>query len=136
MMELVPVTTGLFELAADGRGQLLGGHCGACARMHFPATANCPYCSADTCEARPLSPYGTLCLFTTVVNRPPGYAGDVPFGFGVVELPEGLRVIARLTETDPGRLAFGMRVRLAFVPLHVDGDGRQVMTYAFAPQAD
>jgi uncharacterized OB-fold protein len=134
MMDAVPVTAGLFELGAGDTGYLLGGHCGACARIHFPATANCPYCSAEGCETRALSPHGTLCLFTTVVNRPPGYAGEVPFGFGVVELPEGLRVIARLTETDPERLAFGMPVRLTFVPLHINDDGRQVMTYAFAPQ--
>jgi len=57
----------------------------------------------------------------------------VPFGFGVVELPEGLRIISRLTEADPDRLCLGMAVRLAIVPLHVDADGRQVMTYAFAP---
>ena len=135
MIDSVPVTAGLFELGAEGMGHLLGGHCGACARIHFPATANCPYCSGEGCETRSLSPHGTLCLFTTVVNRPPGYAGEVPFGFGVVELPEGLRVIARLTETDPDRLAFGMPVRLTFVPLHVDDDGRQVVTYAFAPSA-
>ena len=132
----VPVNAGLFELAPDGTGNLLGGFCGACGRVHFPPTANCPYCSADGCQVRPLSSDGTLCLFTSVVNRPPGYAGEVPFGFGVVELPEGLRIIARLTETDPDRLAFGMPVRLMFVPLHVDADGRQVITYAFAPSAD
>ena len=32
---------------------------------------------------------------------PPGYLGEVPFGFGVVELDEGLRVLGRLTESDP-----------------------------------
>jgi uncharacterized OB-fold protein len=131
----VPVTAGLFELEADGRGRLLGGACGACGRLHFPATADCPYCSAEGCTTRALSGQGTLCLFTTVINRPPGYSGAVPFGFGVVELPEGLRIIARLTETDPERLAFGIPLRLTFVPLHVDEEGRQVMTYAFAPQA-
>jgi uncharacterized OB-fold protein len=131
----VPVTAGLFERDADGGGRLLGGACGGCGRLHFPATRDCPYCSAEGCTTRALSGQGTLCLFTTVINRPPGYSGEVPFGFGVVELPEGLRVIARLTETDPERLAFGMPVRLSFVPLHVDDDGRQVITYAFAPQA-
>ena len=58
----------------------------------------------------------------------------VPFGFGVVELPEGLRLITRLTETDPARLAFDMPMRLTIVPLHVDADGREIVTYAFAPE--
>jgi uncharacterized OB-fold protein len=133
-MESTPVTGGVFELAADGTGRLLGGHCAACGRSHFPAGPDCPYCSAEGCTTRALSERGTLCLFTTVLNRPPGYAGDVPFGFGVVELPEGLRLIARLTETDLDRLDFGTPVHLTFVPLHVDEEGRQVMTYAFAPE--
>jgi uncharacterized OB-fold protein len=135
-MESIPVCAGLFELDADGGGRLLGGRCGACGRHHFPATDLCPYCSADGCATRALSRRGVLCLFTTVVNRPPGYSGEVPFGFGVVELPEGLRVIARLTETDAARLDFGMPVHLTFVPLHIDDAGRQVMTYAFAPDAE
>ena len=132
-MQSIAVTAGLFELGADGTGQLLGGHCGACGRIHFPAGADCPYCSAEGCTTRALSDRGTLSLFTTVLNRPPGYTGDVPFGFGVVELPEGVRLIARLTETDSSQLDFGMPVHLTFVPLHVDDEGRQVMTYAFAP---
>jgi hypothetical protein len=129
----VPVTTGLFELAADGSGRLLGAFCPACGKGHFPASDICPYCSTEGCTTRALSERGTLCLFTSVVNRPPGYAGEVPFGFGVVELPEGLRVIARLTETDLEKLDFGMPVCLTFVPLHIDDENRQVMTYAFAP---
>lgn len=129
----MPVTSGLFELNEAGEGHLVGGSCGGCGRVHFPATPDCPYCAAENCQRRPLSPHGTLCLFTTVTNRPPGYQGEVPFGFGVVELPDGLQVITRLTETDPQRLRFGMTVRLQFVKLHVDDDGRDVVTYAFAP---
>jgi uncharacterized OB-fold protein len=64
---------------------------------------------------------------------PPGYRGGIPFGFGVVELPEGIRIITRLTEADPARLRRGQTMRLAIVPLHQDDDGRPVVTYAFAP---
>jgi uncharacterized OB-fold protein len=130
-MEQVPVHEGLFT--SDDGGRLLGAQCAACQRWQFPAGPDCPYCSAEGCQTRPLSRRGTLCLFTGVLNRPPGYLGEVPFGFGVVELPEGLRIISRLTEADPARLRFGMPVHLAIVPLHLDEAGRQVMTYAFTP---
>ena len=132
-MQPIAVTNGLFELGADGTGQLLGGHCGACGRIHFPAGADCPYCSAEGCTTRALSDRGTLHLFTTVLNRPPGYAGDVPFGFGVVELPEGLRVITRLETTDVDALRFGMPVRAATAALHANADGDTVVTYTFVP---
>ena len=103
-------------LVEDGR--LIGGHCRACDRPHFPELSTCPYCSSDDVERRPLSDRGVLWGWTAVTAAPPGYRGDVPFGFGVVELPEGLRVITRLTEADP---------------LHVDDDGETVTTYAFEP---
>jgi uncharacterized protein len=71
-----------------------------------------------------------------VANRPPGYRGPLPYGFGVVELREGLRVITRLTENDPARLRPGLAVTLVIEPLFTDDDGAQVLTYAFAPDPD
>jgi uncharacterized OB-fold protein len=68
-----------------------------------------------------------------VSNRPPGYRGPVPYGFGVVELADGLRVITRLTESDPARLQPGLAVRLVVEPLFADDDGTPVLSYAFAP---
>ena len=50
-----------------------------------------------------------------------------------MELPEGLRVISRLTESDPARLRAGQPMRLVVDVLHVDDEGRQVVTYAFGP---
>jgi uncharacterized OB-fold protein len=74
-----------------------------------------------------------LWAWTAVTHPPPGYRGEVPYGFGVVELPEGLRVVSRLSEADPGRLRAGQPVHLVLETLHTDDDGRSVVTYAFAP---
>jgi uncharacterized OB-fold protein len=48
-------------------------------------------------------------------------------------LPEGVRVVTRLTEADPGRLHEGQPVHLVIEPLYEDGDGGSVVVYAFAP---
>jgi uncharacterized OB-fold protein len=71
--------------------------------------------------------------WTAVTASPPGYDGEVPFGFGVVELDEGPRVITRLTEADPGALTFGQRVHLVTDVVARDDDGNDVITWAFAP---
>jgi uncharacterized OB-fold protein len=123
----------LFRIEADGSIRLLGGFSPSSAKFHFPRLPACPYTGAEDVEAVDLSDRGTLWGWTAVTAKPPGYDGDVPFGFGVVELPEGLRVITRLTESDPARLEFGMPMRLVQVPLHADDDGTQVVTYAFEP---
>lgn len=126
----VPVQEGLFS-DDDGGAHLLGSRCRACGKHRFPRGPICQYCGGDEMEDVALSDTGTLWGWTAVTAPPPGYRGEVPFGFGVVELPEGLRVITRLTEADPSALAFGQEVRLAIVPLHADDEGRTVMTWAF-----
>lgn len=128
-----PVHVALFRLGADGEIRLLGGFSPSSAKFHFPLLPACPYTGAEDVEPVDLSDHGTLWGWTAVTAAPPGYSGDVPFGFGVVELPEGLRVITRLTEADPARLEFGMPMRLVVAPLHTDDDGAQVVTYAFTP---
>jgi uncharacterized protein len=113
---------------------LLGTRCAACGSVHFPRADACTYCATEDPEPIELSRRGTLWAWTAVTAPPPGYQGEVPFGVGVVELPEGVRVITRLTESDPGALVAGQPMELRIVPLHRDPDGNDVMTYAFAPE--
>jgi uncharacterized OB-fold protein len=44
-----------------------------------------------------------------------------------------IRVEGRLTEIDPAKLAFGMDVELTMVPFTTDGDGDEIVTFAFQP---
>jgi len=84
---------------------------------------------------------GTLWTFTTQRFRPPQppYNGNddastfEPFAVGYVELPDTLRVEARLTEPDPDKLRIGQEMELRIVPFGLDADGNQTMIYAFAP---
>ncbi|BBX95054.1 hypothetical protein MLAC_03480 [Mycobacterium lacus] len=82
---------------------------------------------------------GSLVAWTTQ-GFPPGppYAGPtgsdfVPFGVGLVQLGEVIRVEGRLTENDPTKLRFGQEVELTMVPLTIDEEGAEVMTFAFRP---
>jgi uncharacterized OB-fold protein len=127
----VMVREGLFT---DGDPPaLLAARCGTCGSVLFPRVDACTYCSAERPEPLDLTGPGTLWAWTAVTAPPPGYEGEVPFGMGVVELPEGVRVITRLTERDPGALEAGQTMELRIVPLHRDAEGQDVVTYAFAP---
>ena len=131
MAETTAVQEGLFATAPDGVSHLVGGRCRHCGRHHFPRAGICPYCSREEVDEVLLSSDGSLWAWTAVTAPPPGYLGEIPFGFGVVELPEGVRVITRLTEADPSRLRYGQQMRMAVVPLHVDDEGRTIVTWAF-----
>jgi uncharacterized OB-fold protein len=132
----VPLKAGLLssiEPEADPR--LLGARCSDCRQIHFPATDSCPYCSGQRCDTVRLSDRGRLYVYTAVEKPPPGYQGRVPYGFGVVELPEGLRVVSRLTEPRIDRLAIGMPMRLVLEEIFTNQDGDAVVGWAFSPEA-
>ena len=129
-----PIVPGLFT-TTGAEPRLVAARCQTCARLQFPATTSCAYCGGTDCHEREVGPTGVLFLFTSVATRPPGYRGTVPFGFGVVELPEGLRVVTRLTEADVTKLRPGQPMRLVVEALSTDDDGTPVVSYAFAPEA-
>ena len=129
----VMVREGLFTDPDAGPPALLGSRCAACGSVLFPRADACTYCATEDPDPVELSGTGTLWAWTAVTAAPPGYTGEVPFGVGVVELPEGVHVIARLTESDPAALATGQPMELRIETLHRDDEGNDVVTYTFAP---
>ena len=133
-MSRVPLRAGLLStIEAGGDPRLLASRCRGCRQLAFPATIYCPYCSGHDCETVSLSSRGILYSYTAVEKAPPGYRGSVPYGFGVIELREGVRVVSRLTESRIERLSSGMPMRLVLEDLFVDEAGNQVIGWAFAP---
>ncbi|OHV05564.1 DNA-binding protein [Mycobacterium talmoniae] len=120
--------------------QLVGSHCDACGATTWPKQSRCPRCSEPGMSELRLPRRGTLVAWTTqgFVPKLPYAGGETaesftPFGVGLVQLGDVVRVEARLTEHDPAKLRFGMDVELVFVPFYVDGDGTEIVTWAFQP---
>ena len=129
----------VFTWPAD-EPQLIGARCSDCSAATFPVQTRCPRCGKATMEELPLPRRGTLVAWTTqgfppmvpFANDPTGKSFE-PFGVGLVQLDDVVRVEARLTESDPNKLEFGMDVELAVIPFYVDDEGDEIMTFAFAP---
>lgn len=122
----------------DEQPQLIGSQCEGCGATAFPAQARCPKCSAAGMTELALPRRGTLIAWTTQ-GFPPGppYKGPTgsrfePFGVGLVQLGDVVRVEGRLTESDPGKLDFGMQVEVTMIPL-TSADGDEIVTFAFQP---
>jgi uncharacterized OB-fold protein len=126
----VPVHDGLFATGTEPH--LIGATCQTCRRQHFPSTATCPYCGSQDVESGALPTTGRLWAWTSVTAAPPGYAGPVPYGFGVVELGESLRVVSRITESDTAALRPGQEMRLILDEVG-ERDGQAVVSWAFEP---
>jgi uncharacterized OB-fold protein len=132
----VPIKEGLFEWAEDGP-RLIGSRCRECGEVTFPANPFCPQCCRETTENIRLSRRGVLYSFTIQrFKPPPPYRGPeafTPYGVGMVELPEGLRVTSVLEESDPERLRVGMKMELVIARFFADDEGHEVLGYKFRP---
>lgn len=123
----------------EANPQLIAGRCADCDATVFPAQPRCPNCSGEKMSRALLPRTGALVAWTTQ-GFPPGapYLGTagkdfVPFGVGLVQLGDVVRVEGRLTENDPAKLQFGMPVELTMIPFATDTDGDEVITFAFRP---
>ncbi|MEO2169523.1 MAG: OB-fold domain-containing protein [bacterium] len=136
-MPAIPIQKGLFTPEGDPHGPcLIAGRCVECDALHFPATPICPFCSASACEEHRVGADGTLFVGTVVRTAPPGYRGPTPYGFGLVDLEGGLRVVSVLDETDPARLQKGLALRLEIRPLYQNEDGDPVLSWIYAPTGE
>jgi uncharacterized OB-fold protein len=115
---------------------LIGSKCRRCGVLAFPRQSSCAACTSGDVQDHRLGRRGTLWTWTIQCFPPksPPYAGDPdefePYGVGYVELPGELRVEARLTESDPGRLRIGMPMEIVLIPAP---GGNGAVTYAFRP---
>ena len=124
----------------DQNPQLIGSRCLSCGATTFPVQQRCPRCSGADMSELLLPRRGTLVAWTTQGFLPgPPYAGRetaktfTPFGVGLVQLEDVIRVEGRLTENDPAKLRFGMDVELTMVPFTTDDEGNEIVTFAFQP---
>lgn len=117
---------------------LMGSHCHSCGEQFFGKYAACLNCGSDDLVDTPLSRQGTLYSYTLNRNPPPGgYKGKLPyepFAAGLVELPEGIRILTPLTDIALDDIKIGMKLELIIKEFYKDESGKTVLTYAFRPQ--
>lgn len=115
--------------------QLIGGRCTSCGSVTFPVYPSCARCGSVDVEQHLLPRRGTLWTFTTqeFLPKEPYASGETtetftPYGVGIVQLGDEVRVEGRLTTADVAELQIGMEMEVVAVPF-TEG----VVTYAFKP---
>jgi uncharacterized OB-fold protein len=135
MMEGIPFKDGLFTwpLVPGEQPFLLGNKCRSCGKLYFPKTALCPDClKDDTLEEVKLSQRGKLYTYTIVRVPSPGF--KVPYAFGYIDLPEGVRVCSQICAAEPleENLKLGMEMELSIGQVREEA-GEPIIGYLFCP---
>ncbi len=115
--------------------RLLGSYSPAANTHFFPRRRLCPITEqpVEDCE---LSTHGILYAWTFVTMPWMGVlreAEDGGHGVGQIDLPEGVRVQARIA----GRIGdwrIGMPMRTALLPIAKDEQGNELCTFQFVPE--
>jgi uncharacterized OB-fold protein len=134
----LPIKEGLFKTPLSPLEQvtLIGSACKDCREISLGKRQTCSNCGGKDLEEIPLSRKGKLWTYTIIRHKPPGdYKGPdpfVPFGLGLVELPEGIRVLSPIP-CDLKRISIGMELELEVYPLYTDENKNEVMAFRFRP---
>jgi len=102
--------------------------CTACERPHWYPRVACPTCLGSDLVWRPASGNGTV--YAVSVHHRPGMGrspNDCPYTVALVDLPEGVRMLANVVDCEPSEVEVGDAVQVSWRPLD---DGRHLITFA------
>ncbi|MEM1667052.1 MAG: Zn-ribbon domain-containing OB-fold protein [Thermofilaceae archaeon] len=94
--------------------RLIGGRCPSCGNVTYPHRLVCPFCGYEGLEPIELPRRGKVVTFTVIRHPPRGFEGREPYVIAIVELENGARILAQLTDVRPDEVRVGMEVEGVF----------------------
>ena len=106
-------------------GKIMGSKCKKCGALALPPRPICSSCFGSQMEWVPFTGAGKLVAFTSIVVVPPamakeGFGRNNPYIVGVVELREGVKIVARITGMDakkPEQIKVGTPLQAEFLQM-------------------
>lgn len=137
----VPIRADLFTKPLDdlSKVSLAGSKCHNCGEVFMGKVYNCANCGGDDIEDIVFGKEGKLWTYTLIQYQPPGeYKGPtdpfVPFIEGLVELPEGIRIVAPVLELKTEDVRIDMPLELVIYDFFTDEDGNKVVAFYYRPK--
>jgi hypothetical protein len=93
-------------------GELRLQRCGACGAVVFYPRAACPRCLGSPLRGFTSAGTGHVYSYTVAHCALREFSGQAPFTVALVDLDEGVRMMARIVDADPGSIRIGMPVRM------------------------
>ena len=137
-MDVTPFNDISYERFLN-KEKLMGSRCQKCGTLFLPPRAICIKCHNTKMDWIEMKGKGKLAAFTSISIGPlfmirEGYDRKHPYVSGVVELEEGVKVVARIEGVDgskPETIKIGMPLQVQF--LHRGEVGNSTTFLAFRP---
>ncbi len=122
-----------FWREIPNRYNLIGTRCGTCNKIFFPPRYICPSCRrTGKLEPYKLGGKGKIVSYTVTYVAPNGFEDQAPYVMAIIELDEGPKLTAQVTDCSPGQVRIGDRVEMVFRRMGQEGeDGPIYYGYKF-----
>jgi len=136
----LPIREDLFTTPLDDLNavHLKGTKCDDCGEVFMGRVTGCAHCGSENLKETVFNDHGTLYTYSVIQHPPPGdYKGPknpyIPFVEGLVELPDGIRIVAPVLECDPENAGINMRLKLKVYDFFKDEEGNDVVAFCYVP---
>lgn len=116
------------------RYRLEGRKCAKCGKLSFPPRIVCTQCHSRDGLPHEFSGRGTLHSYTIIYQPPDRFDAASPYVVALIDLVEGERITAQLTDVTPKALELGISLEMVIREIYADGDSGPIMYgYKFRP---
>jgi len=106
--------------------RLEGYRCLDCGHFHTSKRIVCRRCGSRKLDVDRLPTSGRLVDFTVIYQAQQGFEHTTPYIVGLVEMVDGTKIVAQMTDCEPSELWPGMEVEAVVRKLTADGDAKLI----------
>ncbi len=96
--------------------------CAQCGKTFFPPRLVCDGCGGREFASKAMGRTGKVLTYTVIRIPPAPFKDQAPYAVAVVEMDEGPRITAQVTDYREGQLQVGLPVRLEFRKIYEEGE--------------
>ncbi len=116
------------------RYHLEGTQCQKCEQQFFPPRAVCPICKKRKMKPIKFRGKGRVYSYSVLYQPSERFEGQAPYVVAIVELEEGVKLTAQLTDVDLDEVEIGLPVEMVVRKIYEEGEnGPIVYGYKFRP---
>lgn len=114
--------------------RMLGSRCEKCTAHFFPPVNICRACKSTDLKTVEMPRDGKVLSYTLQKESVAGFEEQEPMVFGLIELSNGVRIVAQIVDFPYESLKIGSKVNAVFRRVKADGASGQIYYgYKFGP---